>query len=84
MASVEELCDHIALIDKSKKILDGPTQEIRQQYKSNIFEVEYRGDYQKLVNHLNDSYEILSNKPSETAQKLSVQFVNGSTPNEVW
>ena len=83
MASVEELCDHIALIDKSKKILDGPTQEIRQQYKSNIFEVEYRGDYQKLVNHLNDSYEILSNKPSETAQKLSVQFVNGSTPNEL-
>src|SRR5690606_9169237 len=35
MESVEELCDHIALINKSKKILDGSVRDIRQQFKTN-------------------------------------------------
>ncbi len=39
MESVEELCDHIALINKSKKILEGEVTEIKRMYKSNTFEV---------------------------------------------
>ena len=39
MESVEELCDHIALIHKSNKILDGKLQDIKRQYKTNTFEV---------------------------------------------
>lgn len=39
MESVEELCDHIALIDKSNKILDGKLLDIKKQFKSNTFEV---------------------------------------------
>jgi len=39
MESVEELCDHIALIHKSNKILDGNLQDIKRQYKTNTFEV---------------------------------------------
>ncbi|WP_055446615.1 ABC transporter ATP-binding protein [Lacinutrix mariniflava] len=39
MESVEELCDHIALIHKSNKILDGNLNAIKRQYKSNTFEV---------------------------------------------
>jgi len=39
MESVEELCDHIALINKSNKILDGNLNTIKRQYKSNTFEV---------------------------------------------
>ena len=35
MGSVEELCDNIALIHKSKKILDGSVKDIRKQYKTN-------------------------------------------------
>jgi ABC-2 type transport system ATP-binding protein len=42
MSSVEELCDHIALINKSVKIEDGPTNQIREKYKSNIFEIRYK------------------------------------------
>ncbi len=41
MASVEELCDDIALINQSKKILDGAVSDIRSAYKKNIWEVEY-------------------------------------------
>ena len=39
MESVEELCEHIALIDQSNKILDGNLQDIKRQYKTNTFEV---------------------------------------------
>ncbi len=39
MESVEEMCDHIALIHKSNKILDGKLIDIKRQYKSNTFEI---------------------------------------------
>ena len=39
MSSVEEICDDIALIDKSKVVLAGNVSEIRSRYKTNIFEV---------------------------------------------
>src|SRR5690606_26063397 len=43
MESVEELCDHITLINKSKKILDGSKKEIKNAYKTNTFVVEHKG-----------------------------------------
>lgn len=43
MGSVEELCDNIALINRSQKILDGPVKEIRKQNKTNIFELTFKG-----------------------------------------
>lgn len=39
MESVEEMCDHIALIHKSNKLLEGKLIDIKRQYKSNTFEV---------------------------------------------
>ena len=39
MESVEEMCDHIALINKSKKILDGKLIDIKRAYKSNTYKV---------------------------------------------
>lgn len=43
MESVEELCDHIALINKSKTILEGPLEEVRASHRTGIYEVNYRG-----------------------------------------
>jgi ABC-2 type transport system ATP-binding protein len=40
MEQVEEICDHIVLVNLGKKILDGTVQEIKQQFKENIFAVE--------------------------------------------
>ncbi len=39
MESVEEMCDHIALIHKSNKILDGSLIDIKREYRSNTFEI---------------------------------------------
>jgi ABC-2 type transport system ATP-binding protein len=43
MESVEQLCDHIALINKSKKVLEGPVREIRNSFRTDEYEVEYFG-----------------------------------------
>ncbi|MCE2740539.1 MAG: ATP-binding cassette domain-containing protein [Sphingobacteriales bacterium] len=43
MDSVELLCDHIALINQSEKILDGNVRELQQAFKKNLFEVKYTG-----------------------------------------
>ena len=42
MESVEELCDHIALLDESNKILEGKLTDIKSQYKTNTYEIGIR------------------------------------------
>jgi ABC-2 type transport system ATP-binding protein len=83
MESVEQLCDHIALIDKSKKILDGPTQQIREQYKSNIFDISYRGEFDIYSHDLSRKYNILYNKQDANINKLSIQYQDGSNSREL-
>ncbi len=78
MESVEELCDHIALINKSKKILDGPTLNIREQYKSNIFDVAYKGDFAQIEKKFDSKYSILSHDETGRTNTLKIQFLNGS------
>ena len=41
MESVEELCDHIALINKSEKILDGKLSDIKNDFKDGIYRIKY-------------------------------------------
>lgn len=56
METVESLCDHIALINKSKKILEGPKKQVKDQFKSNTFVVEHRGNHFSLSA---DRYELI-------------------------
>jgi len=64
MESVESLCDHIALINKSHKILDGPKQDIKRQYRTNTFEIEHIGP----IVHLKEGYEIIEDQALENNQ----------------
>jgi ABC-2 type transport system ATP-binding protein len=63
MASVEELCDHITLIDKSRTILEGSVDNIKQQYKLNIFELEFEGNPEQLKSSLNGNFALNSMEP---------------------
>jgi ABC-2 type transport system ATP-binding protein len=83
MGSVEELCDHIALINKSVKIVDGPTDEIRQKYKSNIFEIKYKGNFELVDNALGRSFKILEHTESGKENQLQVQYLNGDSNNDL-
>ena len=49
MESVEEMCDHIALINKGNKILDGKLVDIKREYKSNTYEVGIQAEYPDVV-----------------------------------
>jgi ABC-2 type transport system ATP-binding protein len=55
METVESLCDHIALINKSKKILEGPKKQVKENYRTNTFLVEHRGNHFTLPS---EKYEV--------------------------
>ncbi|MBZ0327878.1 MAG: ATP-binding cassette domain-containing protein [Altibacter sp.] len=59
MESVEEMCDHIALIHKSNKILDGKLIDIKRAYKSNTFEVGiHTNDPNGVTSALKERFEV--------------------------
>ncbi len=60
MSSVEELCDNIALINKSRKVLDGELHKIKEEYKSNIFDIKFDGYFDKMSASLSSNYQILN------------------------
>lgn len=66
MASVEEICDHITLINASKNILSGRVDDIRRAHGGNIFSVQYKGDGQQLTERVGGICEILENEDSST------------------
>ena len=59
MSSVEEICDHITLINRSKNILSGRVDDIRRRHGSNLFEIDYRGDEESLRRVLAPHCELL-------------------------
>ena len=80
MESVEELCDHIALIDKAQKILDGTKKEIKHRYKSDTYHVEYRGT----LNGALQGYEIGKvQKLEDNFSQSMIKITNGQTPNQL-
>lgn len=59
MGSVEELCDYIALINRSKNILDGSVKEIRKTHRSNTYKISFKGNMLGFTNALWTGAELL-------------------------
>ncbi|MGI4750773.1 MAG: ABC transporter ATP-binding protein [Janthinobacterium lividum] len=80
MESVEELCDSIALIDRSHKILDGPVKAIRNSYRNNTYKVEFSG-------HLNfdrsEPFELLQYVSEPEGELMKIKLKENVTVNEV-
>ncbi|WP_445732875.1 ABC transporter ATP-binding protein [Mariniflexile sp.] len=86
MDSVEELCDDIALIHKSNKILDGKLVDIKRQYKINTFEVGIHSpDKEALQKELSQKFEVsvAHFKTLEDDLKLSIKLNAGDKPNDL-
>jgi len=83
MESVEELCDHIALINKSVKIVDGQTDEIRERYKSNIFEIKYKGSFNEVSNVLTNRFKILDHIENSHINQITVEYLHGRSNNDI-
>lgn len=70
MSSVEEICDHITLINKSHNILSGKVDDIRRRHGSNIFEVAYRGEEEVLRQAVAGRCEILDGAEDESVYRM--------------
>ena len=56
MSSVEEICDHITLINRSHNILSGRVEEIRHRYGENLFQIDFLGDGESLRRELGERF----------------------------
>ena len=81
MESVEELCDSIALINKSKKILDGSIKDVRNSYRNNTYFIEYTGN--KIDLNDDQPFELLDEIASDDSYKLRIKLKDGVTSNLV-
>lgn len=75
MEQVEEICDHIALVNKGKKILDGTVKQVRQDFKENLFRVSFNNGLmaEHLAIHL---FEVVKKSDQEVVIKLDPGFSN--------
>ena len=86
MESVEELCEYIALIHKSNKVLDGKLIDIKKQFKTNTFEVGLStSDKSALKIDLKEKFEVspASFKTLDDDLKLNIRLTKGSTSSDL-
>lgn len=83
MGSVEELCDNIALINKSEKILDGSVKEIRKTYRTNTFKVAFKGNVLGFTNALWTGAEVLAKELEDDVNVFTIKLLNNFSPNSM-
>ena len=83
MPSVEEMCDHIALIDKSKVMLHGNVKEIRKRYSTSTYKLEFRGGKVAFADALAYHGEILEHKEEDGITTVRVKLLHNAKLNDV-
>jgi len=86
MESVEEMCDEIALIDKSNKILDGKLDDIKRTFKTNTFQIGLKTSNAKEVTfELKQNFEVSPSnfKLLNDSLTLNVKLPKGNTANDL-
>ena len=81
MESVEELCDSIALLNLSHKILDGKVKTIRSTFRNGIYLFEFEGN--NISSNSNLPFTILSETHHDNCWQLKVSLHEGSRVNDV-
>ncbi len=76
MEQVEEICNHIVLINKGNKILDGTVANVKQDFKENLFRIT-------AAPFPSDTSEELFDVLAKNEQTLTIRIKNGHSPNEV-
>ena len=82
MASVEELCDSITLINKGKSILQGKVGDIKRQHDTHKREIIIRTDNSQSIYALTDTYNNIKVEPTEQSDEMKLTTYSES-PNEL-
>ena len=83
MASVEEICDEIALINQSKKILEGNLYDLKKQFKKNVFSIEVQEETLTLTEILQSQFEIIQKTVLPHSVQFDVRIPNGKQTNDL-
>lgn len=85
MESVEELCDDIALIHKSNKLIDGNLLDIKRQYKTNTFQVGILNNTEHLERELTEKFQVhpASFKTLGNELKLNIKIPEQQSANDL-
>ncbi len=83
MASVEELCDQITLINEAETILEGEIGEVRNKYRSNIITVGVEGSIEGISKNLDKRFELLSTEENGIKKEVRIKIPADSKPNEL-
>ncbi len=82
MSSVEEICDNITLINKSRNILSGNVEEIRRQYFGNRYDLLFTGDERRLMESLRplgSEFELSAAEPESERRRLTFHLNDDAT-----
>lgn len=82
MSSVEEICDNITLINKSRNILSGNVEEIRRQYFGNRYDLLFTGDERRLMESLRplgSEFEIAAGESDSERRRLTFHLNDDAT-----
>lgn len=86
MESVEEMCDHIALIHESNKILDGKLIDIKRAYRSNTYEIGLMTDNKQLATaNLQQRFDLMPTdfKTINDELQYRIKLPEADSPNEL-
>ncbi|MCA0429231.1 MAG: ABC transporter ATP-binding protein [Bacteroidetes bacterium] len=83
MGSVEELCDHIALINKSEKILDGTVKDIRKQHRTNTYKVAFKGNVMGFTNALWTGGEVIEKITEDDINYFTIKLNKAITSSQM-
>ena len=85
MESVEEMCDHIALIHKSNKLIEGKIDEVKRQFRTHKFKVGVISqDVESLMYQLTQKYKVANTSFKSLNKDLQLEIdLNGNTSNDL-
>ncbi|MCG8474390.1 MAG: ATP-binding cassette domain-containing protein [Cytophagales bacterium] len=76
MESVDEICDHMVMINKSEKVLEGKIDEVKKRFKKNTYQFRFRGECP------NDLHIVSEEKAENGYRDLLIKLGEGETVNE--
>ncbi|MFV0142353.1 MULTISPECIES: ABC transporter ATP-binding protein [Empedobacter] len=82
MESVEEMCDHVALINQSNKVLDGTIEEVRNQFKTGKFSIQLNEIPADSLQNLANEFEISEVRNVNQRTEFNLLY-NKETPTNV-
>ena len=86
MEQVEEVCEHIVLINNGKKILEGEVAAIKEQFKENLYKINYVGTLPNDISNVeaaDDSFQIVEQKEGQIIVKVGESGASNNLLNHL-